>query len=144
MHQHAVIVRHSANTVPHHFHQHIPIVVPGERYKLEIIEECSAPGASVAAVALSHRINANQLRKWIVQHRAGRLDPSAAAVPALLPVNVESAGRPTLTKPEPGPDRSPRSIAGLIEIELESSRIRIRGSVDTQALRAVLETLTQR
>jgi transposase len=113
-------------------------------YKLEIIEECSTPGVSVAAVALAHRINANQVRKWIVQHRAGRLGPSTT-VSTLLPVNVENTGRPTLlASPESGVDRSPRGAAGLIEIELESSRIRIRGSVDAQALRTVLETLAQR
>jgi transposase-like protein len=47
-------------------------------YKLEIIQECSIPGASVAANALAHRINANQVRKWVVQHRAGRLCPNTA------------------------------------------------------------------
>jgi hypothetical protein len=79
-----------------------------------------------------------------VQHRAGRLRANTAA-PALLPVNVESTGRPTLlARPESGVDRSPRGAAGLIEIELESSRIRVRGSVDAQALRTVLETLIQR
>ena len=113
-------------------------------YKLEIIQECSIPGASVAAIALAHRINANQVRKWVVQHRAGRLCRNTAA-PVLLPVNVESTGQPTLLgKVESAASRSARCAAGLIEIELESSRIRIRGSVDAQALRTVLETLTQR
>jgi transposase len=114
-------------------------------YKLEIIQECSTPGVSVAAIALAHRINANQVRKWIVQHRGGCLDPSAAATPALLPVNVEGRGRATLlARAESGVDRSPRGAAGLIEIELESSRIRIRGSVDAQALRIVLDALAKR
>jgi hypothetical protein len=49
-----------------------------------------------------------------------------------------------LARPELGVDRSPRGAVGFIEIELESSRIRIRGSVDAQALRTVLETLAQR
>jgi transposase len=113
-------------------------------YKLEIIQECSILGASVAAIALAHRINANQVRKWVLQHRAGRLCPNTA-VPALLPVNVESTGQPTLLgNVESAAARSPRCSAGLIEIELESSRIRIRGSVNAQALRTVLETLTKR
>jgi transposase len=113
-------------------------------YKLEIIQECSVAGASVAAIALAHRINANQVRKWVVQHRAGGLCPNTAA-PALLPVNVESTGQPTLLgNVASAASRSPRCAVGLIEIELESSRIRIRGSVDAQALRTVLETLTKR
>ena len=113
-------------------------------YKREIIQECSIPGASVAAIALAHRINANQVRKWVVQHRTGRLCSNTAA-PALLPVNVESTGQPTpLGNVESAASPSARCAAGLIEIELESSRIRIRGSVDAQALRTVLETLTKR
>ena len=114
-------------------------------YKLEIIQECSTPGVSVAAVALAHHINANQVRKWIVQHRGGRLCPTAAAAPALLPVTVEGTGRATLlARAELGVDRSPRGAAGLIEIELASSRIRIRGSVDAQALRILLDALAKR
>jgi transposase-like protein len=114
-------------------------------YKLEIIQECSTPGVSVAAVALAHRINANQVRKWIVQHRGGRLCPNTAAAPALLPITVEGTGRATLlARADSGIDRSPRGAAGLIEIELESSRIRIRGSADAQALRIVLDALAKR
>jgi transposase len=51
-------------------------------YKLEVVEECSAPGASVAGVARSHRINENLVRRWIVLHRAERL----CKKPAILPV----------------------------------------------------------
>ena len=113
-------------------------------YKLEIIRECSTPGASVAAIALAHRINANQVRKWVVQHRAGGLCPNTAAL-ALLPINVEDTRQPTpLGNVESAASGSPRCSASLIEIELESSRIRIRGSVDAQALRTVLETLSKR
>jgi len=60
----------------------------------------------------------------------------------MLPVRVES-GRPLVTRPVMS--AGSRDVSGgLIEIELESSRIRIRGSVDAQALRTVLETLIQR
>src|SRR5689334_3630422 len=65
-------------------------------YKLEIIQECSTPGVSVAAVALAHRINANQVRKWIVQHRAGGMCPTAPSVPAMLPVTLEVTTQPTV------------------------------------------------
>lgn len=55
-------------------------------YKLEVVEQCGVPGASVAAVALSHRINANLVRRWIVRHRNGRLarEPSARLLPVVL------------------------------------------------------------
>ena len=67
-------------------------------YKLEIIEECTATGASVSAVSLSHRINGNQVRKWIDQHRAGRRSSSndrPAILPVTLATTVRPAGRPS-------------------------------------------------
>ena len=114
-------------------------------YKLEIIEECSVPGVSVAAVALAHRINANQVRKWIVQHRAGRLWPPRSIAPALLPVSVQSmAGSTEVAQSESGTHRSPRCAAGVIEIEFDSAHLRVRGSVDGAALRIVLDALAKR
>jgi transposase len=106
-------------------------------YKLEIVEECSAPGVSVAAVALCHRINANLLRRWIVQHRAGRL----MGMPMMLPVTL-SAPSPPRT-PDPVSVGSKTSV-DVIEIELESARIRVRGVVDGAALRTVIELLAKR
>ena len=37
-------------------------------YKLGVVEACAVPGTSVAAVAMSHRINANLVRRWIVRY----------------------------------------------------------------------------
>lgn len=113
-------------------------------YKLEIVEECSAPGVSVAAVALSHRINANLVRRWIVQRRAGRLYPTVNTSSVMLPVTVEPSAR--LVPPvghKSAPEQS-KHCAGVIEIELESARIRVRGAVDASALRTVLEMLAPR
>ena len=109
-------------------------------YKLEVVEACGAPGVSVAAVALSHRINANLVRRWMVQHRNGRLVRGPGTTPTLLPV--------TLSAPSPRVDvalpRAKRATAGVIEIELEAGRVRVRGAVDATALRTVLEVLAQR
>jgi transposase-like protein len=100
-------------------------------YKLEVVRECSARGVSVAAVALSHRLNANLVRRWIVQHRSGRL----FAMPPLLSV--------TLIEPSAEPVAEAKAAApgGVIEIELRGASVRVRGVVDTAALRAVLEAL---
>jgi transposase len=108
-------------------------------YKLEIIHECNAPGASVAAVALSHRTNANQLRKWIVQHRSGKLNARAS----MLPVTIASAG-PLLARSEAAPRRTRGCTAGVIDIELASARVSVRGAVDGAALRTILDALTKR
>ena len=108
-------------------------------YKLEIIDECTAPGASVAAIALSHRINANQVRKWIVQHRAGRL-ATTKDTPALLPVTL-AATVPPAGRFSPGPKVC---TTGVIEVEFDTARLRVRGAVDATALRTVLEVLSKR
>ena len=113
-------------------------------YKLEIVDECSAPGVSVAAVAMSHRINANLVRRWIVQRRAGRLYPTVNTGSVMLPVTVEPSSRlVSAVRVESTPGHS-KNCAGVIEIELESARIRVRGAVDGAALRVVLEALVQR
>jgi transposase-like protein len=94
-------------------------------------------------VALSHRINANLVRRWIVQHRAGRLYPTVNTSSVMLPVTVEPSGRlvpPVRGESVPGPSKS---CAGVIEIELESARIRVRGTIDASALRTVLDVLAK-
>jgi len=109
-------------------------------YKLEVVQECSARGASVAAIALSHRINANLVRRWIVQHRAGGL----VGAPPMLPVIVESPSVLTAATYAAPAQSSCGATVGLIEIELDCARIRVRGAVDDTALRTVLDVLAKR
>ncbi|MDE2367386.1 MAG: transposase [Burkholderiales bacterium] len=40
--------------------------VHGAEFKTQVLAECQQPGASVAAIALSHGLNVNLLRKWLV------------------------------------------------------------------------------
>lgn len=104
-------------------------------YKLEVVKECGGPDVSVAGVALAHGINANLVRRWIVQHRSGRLFP----VPAMLPVTMSVPN----VLPAPA-EAKQATMAGVIEIELESARILVRGAVDGAALRTVLDVLAKR
>jgi transposase len=103
-------------------------------YKLEIVQECSGRDVSVAGVALAHGINANLVRRWIVQHRSGRLFP----MPAMLPVTLSAPGAL-----RPLTESKQSATSGVIEIELESARIVVRGAVDGAALRAVLDVLAK-
>lgn len=41
-----------------------------EAFKQQVIEASKAPGVSVAATALAHGINANQLRRWMRERSA--------------------------------------------------------------------------
>lgn len=48
-------------------------------FKVAVIGECMRPGVSIAAVALAHSLNANMLRKWVIDaEQAGAVTPKAA------------------------------------------------------------------
>ena len=112
--------------------------------KLAILSEVAKPGASVAAVARKHGMNANLLFGWRRLHRQGMLENKrhATAVP-LLPVKVES---PTLL-PTVKASSAPKAAAatrerGVIEIEFPGGiRVRLHGTVDVLLLRRVLKML---
>jgi transposase len=80
--------------------------------KAQILAECSAPGASVAQVAMAHGINANIVHGW--RKLAREALHSVAAVPAFLPVKIETPA-PAL---EPDRPSSDRPSAPCIDIEL--------------------------
>ena len=115
-------------------------------YKLAVVKQCSEPGVSVAAIALGHRINANLLRRWIVCHQRALLGSDAKRQPAMLPVTIDSSASPQTELPQQidaAPKRR-RSPTASIEIEVYGVRIHLRGGVDAQALRSVLDVLAQR
>jgi len=102
----------------------------------EIVEETLVPGASVARVARRNEVNANQVFYWRKLYRQGQLGLGLGT--PLLPVKVE-AGRPMKALKEEGAELS----SGTMEIELLRGTLRIAGSVDVTALRAVLECLAR-
>ena len=64
--------------------------------KVEVLSACSAPGASVAKVALGHGLNANLVHKWRREALRGRGQvavPAAATqfVPVALPPAAAAA-----------------------------------------------------
>jgi transposase len=131
-----------------------PTPVPGGRrrrfskeFKRQVVEETLVRGASVAAIAMSHRLNANQVFTW----RRKYLRESAAAptkAVKMLPVTIEA---PSMLLPLRAPSQSSRHRStaralprGSIEIEYAGATIRVRGMVDTEALRSVLAVLCAR
>jgi transposase len=116
-------------------------------YKLDVVRQCSEPGVSVAAIALAHGINANLVRRWIVRHQRA-LTASAAEPPTtMLPVTIEAATSVLGSRADDLVDAAAkrrRPGAVTIEIELYGARIHLRGGVDTQALKSVLDVLAQR
>lgn len=61
--------------------------------KRQILEACAQPGASVAAIALAHGINANVVHKWRrAAHRASAVErPVAAPVQSFVPLSLPPA-----------------------------------------------------
>ena len=115
-------------------------------YKLRLVKQCSGPGVSVAAIALEHRINANLLRRWIVHHQRTLVDSALQRQTTMLPVTIESTpSAPTLLPAQvDATSKHKRSSTPTIEIEFYGARIHLRGDVDVQLLRSVLDVLAQR
>ena len=119
--------------------------------KLRIVEEASRPGASVAAVARQHGLNANLVFGWRRLHRRGLLEGQRHA-PPLLPVQITS---PTLTPTQRASRavtkarsvvKAPAPISvSCIEIVLgDAKRILLHGEAQRAVLARVLAWLADR
>jgi transposase len=116
-------------------------------YKLDVVRQCSEPGVSVAAVGLARGINANLVRRWIVRHQRAGMDSTPKPGATLLPVTIEAATARLETRADDPVDAATkrrRPEAASIEIELYGAHIYLRGGVDAQALKSVLDVLAQR
>ena len=70
----------------------IQIPAPGRRhnrysleFKREVIAACLEPGVSKAAIALANGLNANMLRRWVVESSPGRTAQLTAITTPPLP-----------------------------------------------------------
>jgi transposase len=110
--------------------------------KRRMVEESLEPGTSVSVVARRYDINANLLFSWRRLYQDGLLTVETALVPVRIdqpPVAIAAA---TLERRSSAP---PRSRPGMIEIELTSgTRLRLRGSIDADVLRQVIDVLSGR
>jgi transposase len=63
----------------------------GATLKAQILAECERPGASIAAVAMAHGVNANLVHKWRAQ--AAKREDTAVTVPniSFVPVPLQAA-----------------------------------------------------
>jgi len=80
----------------------------GAEFKAKVVEECTRPGVSMAAVALAHGLNANLLRRWVVEKKSIGLKPG----PATNPPQHEFVALPLIAGAQQPP------AAGDIRIEL--------------------------
>jgi transposase len=104
------------------------------QFKREVVAQCLTPGASVSAIALSHGINANVIRKWLPQ-RDSRL---ATATAAMLPVTIDSAPASALKRRAPA---APARSLAPIELNLAGATLRLPPGFDAQELRSIVQIL---
>jgi transposase len=113
-----------------------------KEYRRQVVQETLAPGASIAGVALKHRLNANLVFTW-----RRKLLPALASTRAvkLLPVTItDPQATPAPADHTAAPSKRRYRTRGTIEIELNGARLVVKGAVDAEALRVVLAALTSR
>jgi transposase len=114
--------------------------------KRALISACAQPGASVAAIAMAHGVNANLMRKWIARDQAKRVPRAVPklAQARLLPIEVapvasERASVALLPKP-----LIPASERAGLSIEIGGTRIVVANAAfDRATLRAVIDCLRE-
>lgn len=101
-----------------------------QQFKAEVVAQCLRPGASVSAIAMSHGINANVIRKWLPSARTPAIAHSRPA-PVLLPVTIEAGA----AAPSPAPLRP------AIELDIHGASLRLPPGFDAQDLRSIVQVL---
>ncbi len=106
-----------------------------QQFKRDVVTQCLVPGASVSAVALSHGINANVIRKWLPR----REPETGAALATMLPVTIESVV-PVVTRK--APMQVTRGAARpAIELSLAGATVRLPAGFDPAELRCIVQIL---
>ena len=74
------------------------------QFKAELIAACQQPGASIAATAREHGMNANVLHRWLKEHRLGQhqstCDTAHADASGIAPHCDDAAAEP-MANPQP-------------------------------------------
>ena len=113
-------------------------------FKRKLVALTQQPGASVAAIALEHGVNANLVFKWRTQQLGRPTCAKPVAQAILLPVTMDPLP-PVGTRIGPASgvvaNATRASPVGVIEIEFGGARVRLRGAVDQASVRCVLQTL---
>lgn len=80
-------------------------------FKTAVIQECLRRGVSIAAVALAHSLNANMLRKWVIDAEHKVMAPPLAVPSEPAPPSMPPPTFIPLALPAP-------TVDGEIRIEL--------------------------
>ena len=90
--------------------------VPRRRFyspelKLQVVQTCAQPGASIAGVALQHGINTNIVHRWIREHSQATV---VIQPQAFVPVTLSTEPEPVASKPV--------AVAATSEIRMQLRR----------------------
>jgi transposase len=122
-------------------------------FKLQVVEETFAPGASVPVVALRHNMNTNVVFRWRKLFRKGQLTGEAVTEPKKLPAPAFAPVRvvpdvPALPAPQPSPpagtaeSKSTQRKPGIMTITLPGGfTLRLDADIDEAALRRALKAV---
>ena len=116
-------------------------------FKRRLVELTLAPRASVARIALDHRLNANILFRWRREHLRALMQSVAMPAAAMLPVTlIESQAQqstpPTVSLMSERPSRAASLSASSLEIALPLGRVTLKGGIDGEVLRLVVALLS--
>ncbi|QMV73208.1 transposase [Comamonas piscis] len=90
------------------------------QFKSELLTACKQPGASIAALALQHGMNANVLHRWLKDHRQGSpLLSDEVPAPAFIPIDLTASLPVLASKGEPSTPPS------SIRIELQHHAMKV-------------------
>lgn len=119
--------------------------------KRRIVEETLVRGASVAAIARKHDVNANLVFGWRRLYKRGLLEAGAEPAAKLLPVEVTTptivATRGAVAEVTKYRARvaSAAAFDGHIEVEWpDGVRVRVQGAVEPGVLGTLLAALAKR
>ncbi|MGL6071269.1 IS66-like element accessory protein TnpA [Craterilacuibacter sp.] len=110
-------------------------------FKQRLVDAANQPGVSVSKLAQEHGVNANLLFKW--RRDAKAQSPALYPIELVLPPSSTEPLLPSTPQPETltSDTASEPTLSGTIEIRLGRAMVVIDGTVDTNALRMILETL---
>ncbi len=87
-----------------------------DEFKGQVVAACHAPGVSKAAIALANGLNANMLRRWVVQSSRDGNGQLATIPKPLLPAQTKPDSIPVKFAP------APSTQAADIRIELQYAK----------------------
>jgi transposase len=104
-------------------------------FKQQLVEATLQPDASIASVALEHRINANQLHRWRQELlRNGQVTASPAT---LVPICVVPEAATTVAVAQ----SNHHDNNGTLTIEFAQVRLSVSGSIDPALLETAIRLL---